>query len=202
MYDNSGLEDLLIESDVYASGTASHLLKGKQYNRGVRTHKLVSEAFFRLQWREFLSWLSKSNQAHANSEVIEAKIDALVKAVTLQEAIAEPLEELITAMTPLTEQFNSLKTEGRESSFMFAFWNEYLEMVSLMRTFIRAERSGNWSLHLNAIAGMMPYFCSMDRMNYSRWLPVYIADMNSLPEAHTVVYEEFTNGNHAVSRSK
>ena len=50
MYDNSGLEDLLIESDVYASGTASHLLKGKQYNRGVRAHKLVSEAFFRLQW--------------------------------------------------------------------------------------------------------------------------------------------------------
>ena len=38
-------------------------------------------------------------------------------------------------------------------------------------------------------------------MNYSRWLPVYIADMNSLPETHPVVYEEF-NGNHAVSRSK
>ena len=48
MYDNSGLEDL-IESDVYASGTASHLLKDKQYNQGVRAHKLVSEAFFRLQ---------------------------------------------------------------------------------------------------------------------------------------------------------
>ena len=85
MYDNSGLEDLLIELDVYASGTASHLLNGKQYNRGVRAHKLVSEAFFRLQWSEFLSWLSKSNQAPANNEVIEAKIDALVKAVTLQE---------------------------------------------------------------------------------------------------------------------
>ena len=160
MYDNSGLEDLLILSDVYASGTASHLLKGKQYNQGVRAHKLMSEAFFRLQWSEFLSWLSKSNQVPANSEVtcIEAKIDALVKAVTLQEAIAEPLEELITAMTPLTEQFNSFKTEGRKSSFMFGFWDEYLEMVSLMRTFIRAERSGDWSLHLNATAGMIAIF--------------------------------------------
>ena len=39
-------------------------------------------------------------------------------------------------------------------------------------------------------------------MNYSRWLPVYIADMNSLPETHPIVYEEFMNGNHAVSRSK
>ena len=47
---------------------------------------------------------------------------------------------------------------------------------------------------------MMPYFCAMDRMNYSRWLPIYLAE--ALPEAHPVVLEEFMNGNHAVSRSK
>ena len=202
MYDNSGLEDLLIESGVYASGTASQLLKGKQYNRGIRAHKLVSEAFFRLQWSEFLSWMSKSNQAPANGELIEAKIDTLMKAITLEDAIAEPLEELTEAMTPLVEQFDEFKAEGRKASYMFAFWDEYLEMVSLMHSFIRAERSGDWSLHLNATAGMMPYFCAMDRMNYSRWLPIYLADMNSLPEMHPVVFEEFMNGNHAVSRSK
>ena len=71
-----------------------------------------------------------------------------------------------------------------------------------MRAFIRAERSGDWSLHLNATAGMMPFFCTMDRMKYSRWPPIYLADMNSLPERHPVVFEEIMNGNHAVSRSK
>ena len=35
---NSGLEDLLIESGVYAAGTTSALMKGKSYNRGVRAH--------------------------------------------------------------------------------------------------------------------------------------------------------------------
>ena len=35
---NSGLEDLLIESGVYAAGTTSALMKGKLYNRGVRAH--------------------------------------------------------------------------------------------------------------------------------------------------------------------
>ena len=49
---------------------------------------------------------------------------------------------------------------------------------------------------------MMPYFSAMDTMNYSRWLPIYLADTNSLPEAHPVGFEEFTNGNHAVTRSK
>ena len=202
MFYNSGLEDLLIESDVYASGTASHLLKGKQYNRGIRAHKLVSEAFFRLQWSEFLSWLNKPNQVPANGEIIEAKIDNLTKAVTLGEAITESLDELIEAMEPLAKQFESFKVEGRKGSNMFALWDEYLEMVSLMRSFIRAERTGDWTLHLNATAGMMPYFFAMDRMNYARWLPVYLSDMSSLSETHPEVYEEFMNGNHAVSRSK
>ena len=61
MYDNSGLEDLLVESGVYAYGKASQLCKGKQFNMGISAHRLVSGAFFRLQWSEFLSWMSKSN---------------------------------------------------------------------------------------------------------------------------------------------
>ena len=34
-YDNSGIEDILIESGVYGSNSSSRLLKGKCYNRGV-----------------------------------------------------------------------------------------------------------------------------------------------------------------------
>lgn len=44
---------------------------------------------------------------------------------------------------------------------------------------------------------MVPYFFAMDRPNYARWLPVYIADMKSLQ----TVYQEFIQGNHSVSRS-
>ncbi len=35
-YNNSRLEDLLIESGVYAAGTTSALMKGKSYNRGIQ----------------------------------------------------------------------------------------------------------------------------------------------------------------------
>ena len=119
--------------------------------------------------------MSKSNQSPTNGELIEEKTDTLMKAITLENAIADPLEELTEAMTPLAEQFEEFKAEGRKASCescVFAFWDENLEMVSLMRSFIRAERNGDWSLHLNATASMMPYFCAMDRMNYSRWLPI------------------------------
>ncbi|CAH3141995.1 unnamed protein product, partial [Porites evermanni] len=95
IYAESGLEDLLVESGVYAAGSTSALLAGKQYNRGVRAHKLVVEAFFRLSWKAFEKWLQ----------------------------------------------------------------------------------------------------------NYARWIPVYLADMKELPRKHPEVHKEFTEGNHAISRS-
>ena len=52
MFRDSGLLDLIIESDIYGCSTASHLLKGKTYNRGVRCHKLVMEALSRIQYQE------------------------------------------------------------------------------------------------------------------------------------------------------
>lgn len=53
---NSGLDDLLIESAVYAAGTTSVIMKGKSYNRGVRVHKLSMEALYRLMWSAFAQW--------------------------------------------------------------------------------------------------------------------------------------------------
>lgn len=42
----------------------------------------------------------------------------------------------------------------------------------------------------------------MDRINYARWLPVYLSDMNMLETSHPEVYKEFIDGNHSVSHSK
>jgi len=53
---SSGLEDFLIESGVYATGTASAIMKGKSYNRGIRAHKLAMEALFCLMWDAFIRW--------------------------------------------------------------------------------------------------------------------------------------------------
>lgn len=48
---------------------------------------------------------------------------------------------------------------------------------------------------------MTPHFFAMDKQNYSRWLPVYLADMQSLESKHPTVYNEFTSRNHVVCRS-
>ena len=67
-YLDSGLDDLLIESGVYAAGSISALMKGKSYNHGMRAHKLVSEAMFCFMWNEFLEWYSRTGARIRNEE--------------------------------------------------------------------------------------------------------------------------------------
>ena len=52
-FEESGIKDLLVESGLYGTTSTIVLLKGKSYNRGVRAHKLITEALLRLQWKAF-----------------------------------------------------------------------------------------------------------------------------------------------------
>ena len=48
---------------------------------------------------------------------------------------------------------------------------------------------------------MLPHFFPMNRQNYARYLPVYLADMQQLELTHPDVYNEVAAGNHTISRS-
>ena len=67
MYSNSGLEDLLIESGVYAPGTTTALIAGK----------LCLEAMFRLMWKTFASWFEETTPGI--DETSKKKIIELLK---------------------------------------------------------------------------------------------------------------------------
>ena len=196
----SGIEDLLIESGVYGSGTASQILKGSSYNRGVRAHKLVMEAMFRLQWNAFVIWLEDSNNnidQDAVAEVARSCREAVQSGTNLDESLGT----LAETKTELATLFTVFKTETRSKLMLFAFRGDYIIMVQLLLQFIRAERTIDWNLHLSATASMTPHVFAMDRQNYSWWLPIYLADMDLMPQVHPVVYHEFMSGNHAISRS-
>ena len=59
--------------------------------------------------------------------------------------------------------------------------------------FINAKRIGNWLLHLSATTAVTSNIFSMGRPNYSRWLLVYLANMNMLSETHPDVHEPFSS---------
>ena len=82
--------------------------------------------------------------------------------------------------------FETLSTDfvKKVKSKTFQFWNEYSKMVGKLLRFIRAERVGNWDLHLSSVVQMTPYMFAYDHTNYARWMSVYLCDMRLLPSVH------------------
>ena len=63
-FDNAGLDDVWIESGLYAQKSTHSMLEGKAYYRAVPGHCIAYEALFRLKWNKFKGWLQdKSEQA-------------------------------------------------------------------------------------------------------------------------------------------
>ena len=56
---HAGLKDLFIKAGVVAEGSVSAVLEGRNYNRGVRVHKLAYKAFMRVEG--FYPWLDESH---------------------------------------------------------------------------------------------------------------------------------------------
>lgn len=56
-YEESGLEDLLIESGVYGSNIVMRVMRGKVYNKGIRAMKLTMEALSRLRLSALADYL-------------------------------------------------------------------------------------------------------------------------------------------------
>ena len=180
-------------------------MKGKSYNRGIRAHKLAMEAFFRLMWNTFVEWYAgntRDDKEHdVNEDIVIRKVEECRRAITGKAEVRATVEELLQETKGLRLLFQDFIAESRAKSKMFTFWEEYGHMVKLLLQFVKAERTSNWELHLLSVSAMVPYFFSMDRPNYVRWLSVYIIEMRQLATKHPEVYQEFVNGNHAVSGS-
>ena len=70
----------------------------------------------------------------------------------------------------------------------------YTDMVKTLLHLIRSLREGNWPLHLYAIRAVPPWCFAYDRINYSRYLSVYYAEMTRLSIDHPDVYVQLENG--------
>jgi len=77
-----------------------------------------------------------------------------------------------------------------------------MEYVGTLKLFIRAERTGNWNLHLVAVERMLNLFAATGHVHYAKSARLYLQMMLELPDEHPWMYNCFTQqGFHAVRRS-
>ena len=78
-------------------------------------------------------------------------------------------------------------------------WLQYLEYVAIAKNFIRAERTGNWHLHLVSTSQMLK---ALKGLNYPKSTRMYLQMMLELPDKYLDLYEKFsTEGYHTPRRS-
>ena len=80
-------------------------------------------------------------------------------------------------------------------------WLQYIHMVDILKKLIKAERLGNWDLHLEATQKMLPYLAATGHNLYVKSLCLYVDKMNRLSEEHPDVHQHFKDGLHVARRS-
>ena len=69
--ENAGLEDIWVETGLYAQNSTPAMLDGKAYYRAVRGHTLAYEALFRIQWNHFMKWVTKEKKENCINIQVE-----------------------------------------------------------------------------------------------------------------------------------
>jgi hypothetical protein len=77
-----------------------------------------------------------------------------------------------------------------QNSPTFFFWDMVLRYELLILVFVRAHRERNFPVYVEVLEELTPLLFALDHTNYSRWMPIHIRDMKSLPEPIKVEFEK------------
>ena len=141
------------------------MLTGKAISRAVCGHLLVVAALHAIIMSEiYNSPIVMDNNEESNhpSDLfhLENNLDFLEISDLLNRTIAEEVsaEDLdgnaaIGDMVGKIKQYKNNLSSSRTANM----WFHYIEMVEILCKFIKAEHTGNFSLHLQAVKNMLPF---------------------------------------------
>ena len=141
-FGDAGLRDLMVESWLVGPSAVSAVLRGKHYNRALRSHKIIFEDFFRLLLPNFEKKLADQSENRFN--FTEDDKTALLKTLRMfrDKSLAETLSALMNAEQMEQLQKQLIRFIEQQKSALPKFWLSYMDMVSLLLRFVRASWEG------------------------------------------------------------
>lgn len=193
----SGAEHIWTETSIFGVKVVESVISGSNYNRSLKGLLFLCESMERLLWCEFFN--SNGTEMY-NTEL--TMIHSLKMSVhEKSQMCSHDLENVCQNLQNVMNDFTDFKKTLSAKSETAKFWTEFIDMVHIVRDLIRADREGNWYLHLHTVQALLPLFCIFDRTNYARWCSLYLEDMRRLPETAPEVYEMFCKGKFVVKRT-
>ncbi len=84
------------------------------------------------------------------------------------------VDTLCNKIDTMLADFKQFVLSHRASSATFAFWDDFIQLVSLFKDLIRADREGDWELHISTVQTIIPHFGAFGKINYLRWASIYL----------------------------
>ena len=98
--------------------------------------------------------------------------------------------------------FEAWCDERKHHCPQFHYWATTMELELCILTYVRSLREANFSMNLDALTELVPWFFALDHTNYARWIPVHLRDMADLPSTHPAIYRDFNKGHFVAQKTK
>jgi hypothetical protein len=177
----------------YGPNAVTHIMTGKAIARAVRSHFLTEAALAVKIMRFAIEDKLDSNIVDQLREVYEGVVDGDYSVHdVLQSAVMHKFDRALA----------DLKAELSVSSRTAKLWLLYMSHIETAKLFIRAERMGDWNLHLIAVTRMLNLFAATGHNQYAKCGRLYLQMMLELPDTNSWLFDQFSaNGFHTVRRS-
>ena len=199
---SSGLREVL--GTIYGSDAVPHMLSGSAISRAFRGHLTVSGVLYATIISDVYECLlqdqfsaEESEKDLFSNELPESKLDKVSQVFDqlkeqniLLEEVANGIndKEMLARISQYKEKFSETRTAK--------LWFQCLCMVEIICMLIKAERKGNFDLHLQSFWEMLPYFTASGHHIYARSAHIYLQRMQNLEKTNKKVYKRFQIGYH------
>ena len=189
--EGSGLEDLF--SEVYAENSVAHIFSGKAIARAIRAHILAQSVLNTLLLVD----------VKENNEIDFSKLQNFYDDALRSDIGSEKFMELSSDQTfnTIQKEVEDTKNRLKEESRTSQLWIQYIDYIDVVKSFIYAERTSNWELHLSSLSRMLNLFAATGHNNYAKCGRLYLQIMEKLPENEPWLYNHLVKGNHTVRRT-
>ena len=117
----------------------------------------------------------------------------------LRMVVEELLRNSINTFTSYDEMIDELDKKSNKSRTAKHWVMNLIKPVLIMMMYVRAEREGEWPLHLFSVKLMIPYFFASGDINYARYASYYLRSMQKLPAD---LLKKFMAGEHVMRHQR
>ena len=170
------------------------ILGATHYNRALEGLSVLAESISRLIFKEFF----EDKDMHEHD--FEIQQIALMRKHVSEKNTGQSLIYLnnFASNKKFYNDFRNFLIARSELNENFKYWLSFVKRMEVVYDLLRADREGNWLLHLVAFECSLHQFAAWDCTNYLRWGSVYLEDMRLLQETSKTVYENFMEGSFSI----